>query len=70
MLMHATGQSLLLNGIYIKLYIHVTVQRNRFFLNKQTGALIIKIYSVIKLCIFRTSPLPIIRSFPLYIRQL
>ena len=40
-----------------------------FFLNNQPDALIIQIYSVIKLYMFRASPLPIIRSFPLYIRQ-
>jgi len=33
----------------IFLYIHVTVHRNRFFLNNQPDALIIQIYSVIKL---------------------
>jgi len=33
-----------------------------FFLNNQPDALIIKIYSVIKLYMFRTSSLPIIRS--------
>jgi len=38
-------------------------------LNHQKDALIIKIYSVIKLYIFRASSLPIIRSFLLYIRQ-
>jgi len=40
-----------------------------FFLNKQPDAPIIHIYSVIKLYMFRASSLPIIRSFPLYIRQ-
>jgi len=34
-----------------------------FFLNNQTDALIIKIYSVIKFEIFRESSLPIIMSF-------
>ena len=33
-----------------------------FFLNNQTDALIFQIYSVIKLYVFRASPLPIIRS--------
>ena len=42
-------------------YIHVTVHRNRF-LNKKQDALIIQIYSVIKLYMFRASSLPIIRS--------
>ena len=39
------------------------------FLNKQPDALIIQIYSVIKLYMFRASSLPVIRSFPLYIRH-
>jgi hypothetical protein len=40
-----------------------------FFLNNQQDALIILIYSVIKLYMFRASSLPIIRSSPLYIRH-
>jgi len=40
-----------------------------FFLNNQQDALIIQIYSVIKLYMFRASSLSIIRSFPLYIRH-
>jgi len=40
-----------------------------FFLNNQQDALIIQIYSVIKLYMFRASSLPIIRSFLLYIRH-
>jgi len=40
-----------------------------FFLNNQPDALIIQIYSVIKLYMFQASSLPIIRSFPLYIRH-
>jgi len=40
-----------------------------FFLNNQTDALIIQIYSVIKLYMFRASSLPIIRSFLLYIQH-
>jgi len=39
------------------------------FLNNQPDALIIQIYSVIKLYMFRVSSLPIIRSFLLYIRH-
>jgi len=54
--------------LYVEYYIHVTVHRNRFLLTNQPGALIIQIYSVIKLYIFRASPLPII-SFLLYIRH-
>jgi len=38
-------------------------------LNNQPDAPIIQIYSVIKLYMFRTSSLPIIRSFLLYIRH-
>jgi len=40
-----------------------------FFLNNQPDAIIIQIYSVIKLYTFRASPLPIIRSSLLYIRH-
>jgi hypothetical protein len=40
-----------------------------FFLNDQPDALIIQIYSVIKLYMFWASSLPIIRSFLLYIWQ-
>jgi len=40
-----------------------------FFLNNQPDALIIQIYSVIKLYMFRATSLPIIRSFLLYIRH-
>jgi len=54
---------------YLVLYIHVTVHRNRFLFNNQPGALIIQIYSVIKLYMFRASSLPIIRSFLVYIRH-
>jgi len=40
-----------------------------FFLNNQQDALIIHIYSVIDLYMFRASSLLIIRSFLLYIRH-
>ena len=40
-----------------------------FLFNNQPDALIIQIYSVIKLYMFRTSSLPIIRSILLYIRH-
>jgi len=40
-----------------------------FFLNNQPDALIIQIFSVIKLYMFRVSSLSIIRSFLLYIRH-
>jgi len=45
------------------------VHRNKFLFDKQTDALNIQIYSVIKLYMFRASSLPIIRSFLLYIRH-
>jgi hypothetical protein len=50
-------------------YIHVTVHRNKFLFNNQQDALIIQIYSVIKLYMLRASSLSIIRSFLLYIRH-
>jgi len=40
-----------------------------FFLNNQADALVIQMYSVIKLHMFRASSLPIMRSFLLYIRH-
>jgi len=40
-----------------------------FLLNNQRDALIIQIYSVVKLDMFRGFSLPIIRSFLLYIRH-
>jgi hypothetical protein len=40
-----------------------------FPFNNQPDALIIQIYYVIKLYVFRASSLPIIRSFLLYIRH-
>jgi len=41
----------------------------RCIFNNQPDALIIQIYSVIKLYMFRASSLPIIRSFLLYVRH-
>jgi len=49
--------------------IHEAVHRNKFIFNSQPDALIIQIYSVIKLYRFRASSLPTIRSFLLYIRH-
>ena len=46
-----------------QLYIHVTVH----LFNNQPDTLIFQIYSVIKVCRFQASSLPIIRSFLLYI---
>jgi len=40
-----------------------------FFLNNQPDVLIIRIYSVIKLYMFRASSLPIVMSFLLYIQH-
>jgi len=45
------------------------VHRNKFLLNNQPDALIIQLYSVIKLYMFRASSLPIIRRFLLCIRH-
>ena len=50
-------------------YIHVTVHHSRFILNTQPEALIIQIYSVIKLYMFRASSLPIIGISLLYTRH-
>jgi len=49
--------------------ITVTNVNPYFFLNNQPDALIVQIYSVIKLYMFRASSLPIIRSHLLYIRH-
>jgi len=40
-----------------------------FFLNNQPDAVIVQIYSVIKIYMFLAPSLPIIRSFLLYIRH-
>jgi len=40
-----------------------------FFFNNQPDAIIIQIYSVIKLYMFRAFSLPINRCYPLYIRH-
>jgi hypothetical protein len=50
-------------------YVSSINELRKFFLNNQQDALIIQIYSVIKLYIFRASSLPIIRSFLQHIRQ-
>jgi len=47
----------------------MATELKHFFLNNQTDALIIQIYSFIKLYMFPASPLPLIRSFLLYIRH-
>jgi hypothetical protein len=48
-------------------YVHVTVNRDKF-IKKQLDALISQIYFGMKLYMFRTVPLSIIRSFSLYIQ--
>ena len=48
------------------MYTEETQTVQDIFLNNQPDALIIQIYSVIKLYMFPASSLPIIRSFPLY----
>jgi len=53
----------------VQIYIHVTVHRNKFLFNNQPEAIIIQIYSVIKLYMFRASSLPNIGSFLLYIQH-
>jgi len=52
-----------------EIYIYKTVHCNKFLFNNQPDTLIIQIYSVIKLYMFRASSLPIIMSFLLYIRH-
>jgi len=60
-------------GVFLRLslslYIHVTIHRKWFILNNQPDALVIQMYSVIKLYMFRASSLPIIRSFLLHVRH-
>jgi len=52
------------------LYVHVTVHRNKFLFNKTNKTHEFpKFYFVKKLYTFRPFPLPIIRSFLLYIRH-
>jgi len=53
------GYNAVLNGNFVP----------TFFLNNQPDALIIQIYSVIKLYMFRAFSLPLIKSFLLYIRH-
>jgi len=49
--------------LLLRLYILVTVHLNKFLFNYQPDALIIQIYSITKLYMFRASSLPIIRRF-------
>jgi len=58
--------------IFINFYVKCISQKDvrfYFFLNNQPDAPIIKIYSVLKLDMFRASSLPINRSILLYIRH-
>jgi hypothetical protein len=51
-------------------YVHVTVHRNKFLFNKTNRHTNFpKFIFVKKLYMFRAVPLPIARSFPLYIRH-
>jgi hypothetical protein len=53
-----------------QVYVHVTVYRYKFIFNKTNKTHeFSKFYFVKKLYMFRASPLPIIRSFLLYIRH-
>ena len=55
---------------YHKFYVPVTVPRNKFLFNKTNRRTnFSKFIFVKKLYMFRAVPLPIIRSFPLYIRH-
>jgi hypothetical protein len=49
--------------------VHVIVQHDKFFIINQPDAPISQIYFGMKLCVFRTVPLSIIRSFSLYTQQ-
>jgi hypothetical protein len=52
-----------------KILLSVLEQFTNFYLNNQPDALIIQIYSVTKLYMFRAFSLPISRNFLLYIRH-
>jgi len=52
-----------------QLYIYVTMPSNKFLFDNRPDALIIQTYLVIKLYMFRSSSLSIIRRFLLYIRH-
>jgi len=59
-----------LHGVHLLVFVQRSkATRLLFLLNNHPGALINKIYSVIKLYMFRASSLPIIRSSLLYIRH-
>jgi len=51
------------------LVINQAMPTKKFIFNNQPDVLIIEVYSVIKLYMFRAFSLPIIRSFLLYIRH-
>jgi hypothetical protein len=55
--------------IYILFLVHVTVHREKSLQQNQLNALISQIYFGIKLYMFRTVPLSIIRSYSLYTQQ-
>jgi len=59
--------AVLLLGATLRLYCH-NQSDSFFFIITPTDALISEIYFVKKVYMFRAVPVPIIRSFPLYIR--
>jgi len=61
---------LLVNTKFLQQLSNTAIKQSTFLLlNNQPDALIIQIYSVIKLYMFRASSAPVIRSFLLYIRH-
>ena len=60
--LHLQGQTVSL------FYVHMTVHRNNFLFSETNRRTNFQIYSGTQLYMFRAAPLPIIRSYPLYIR--
>ena len=56
-------------GHFLRFLMFTVETRFMFLFNNQSDALIIQIYSVIKLCMFRASSLTIIKSFLLYVQH-
>jgi hypothetical protein len=48
-------------------YVHMTVHHNTFLFNKTNRHTNFQVYSGTQLYMFRAAPLPVIRSYPLYI---
>jgi hypothetical protein len=63
----ALGSLQRVNSLFLTFMLPCTVID--FFLNNQIDALIIQMYSVIKLYMFRATSLPIFRSYLLYIQH-